>query len=96
MGDEHQVARVDLRGLKAEEKMDGLWIVTITRLDGKQRPPYKQLMGRVPNYGDVFMSTADGEAVKATVKHFYHERPAPQHSLGTSIGTYQVTAAEII
>jgi hypothetical protein len=75
--------------------MQATWIVTITRLDGKQREPYEERKGRAPNHGEIFIGTADGEQVNVQIIHIHKGKDATPKARTDFLGAWEVTAREI-
>jgi hypothetical protein len=73
--------------------MQATWIVTITRLDGKQRPLHEEWQHVQPNHGDVFTGTADGEKLEVRIAHVGKFTPPKVQT--DFLGTWEVTAFEI-
>jgi hypothetical protein len=73
--------------------MQATWIVTVTRLDGKQRPPYEERKNLPPNHGGVFTGTADGEQVEVQITHIGKFTPPKVRT--DFLGTWEVAAREI-
>jgi hypothetical protein len=75
--------------------MQATWVVTITRLDGKQRPPYEQTMGYPPAHGHIFMATPDNEKVRVEIIHVHRGKDDLPKMRTDFLGTWEVTAREI-